>query len=60
MFRTARITFAERGRDAETDIFRVFDNPEDTDPHRLIKEVAIALHDGGFRDFRIIEWSWVD
>jgi hypothetical protein len=60
MFRTARITFAERGRDAQTDIFRVFDNPKDTDPHRLIKEVAIALHDGGFRDFRIIEWSWAD
>jgi hypothetical protein len=43
MFRTARITFAERGRDAQTDIFRVFDNPQDTDPHRLIKEVEIAL-----------------
>jgi len=60
MFRTARITFAERGRDAQTDIFRVFDNPQDTDPHRLIKEVEIALEDGGFRDFRIIRWSWAD
>lgn len=60
MFRTARITFAERGRDAETDIFRVFDNPKDTDPHRLIKEVAIALEDAGFRDFRIIRWSFID
>lgn len=60
MFRTARITFAERGGAAQTDIFRVFDNPQDIDPHRLIKEVEIALEDAGFRDFRIIRWSWAD
>jgi hypothetical protein len=59
MFRTATITFAARGCAAQTDIFRVFDNPKNTDPHRLIKEVAIALEDAGFRDFRIIRWSWV-
>ena len=60
MFRTATITFAARGCAAQTDIFRVFDNPKDTDPHRLIKEVAIAIEDGGIRDFRIIEWSFID
>ena len=60
MFRTARITFAEPGCEKVTDIFRVFDNPQDTDPHRLIKEVAIALEDAGFRDFRIIRWSFID
>ena len=60
MFRTACITFAERGRDPQTDIFRVFDNPEDLDLQRLIKEVEIALEDAGFRDFRIIRWVFID
>ena len=60
MFRTATITFAERGGDAQTDIFRVFDDPTNLDPHRLIKEVEIALEDGGFRDFRVIRWSFID
>ena len=60
MFRTARITFAERGRDAQTDIFRVFDDPTDLDQYRQIKAVEIALEDAGFRDFRIIRWSWAD
>ena len=60
MFRTARITFAERGCDAQTDIFRVWDDETDTDIHRLVKAVEIALEDAGFRDFRIIRWCWVD
>jgi len=60
MFRTARITFAERGCDAQTDTFRVWDDETDTDIHRLVKAVEIALEDAGFRDFRIIRWCWVD
>ena len=58
MFRTARITFQEEGRDPVTDTFRVWfiqelftDGQED--------EVRIAVHDGGFRNFHIIQWEWV-
>ena len=62
MFRTARVTFrtTRHGGETRTDEFRVMDDPTDLDQYRLIKEVAIALEDAGFRDFRVIRWSWAN
>ena len=55
MFRTARITFQEAGHEPVTDLFRVLVSRDQQDD-----EVHIAVHDGGFRDFEIIEWSFTD
>jgi hypothetical protein len=55
MFRTARITFQEAGHEPVTDLFRVFVSPDQQD-----NEVRLAVHDGGFRDFQILSWSFTD
>ena len=61
MFRTARVTFDDdRFGETITDIFRVWDDPEDPDIHRLTKAVDQALHDAGFRDFRVIWFAWAN
>jgi len=55
MFRTARVTFADdRFGETITDIFRVLVTQQQE------SEVRTAVHDAGFRDFRILSWSWTD
>ena len=59
MFRTARITFQEAGHEPVTDVFRVW-FIQDLWRDQQDVEVEAAIHAGGFRDFHVQAWSWID
>jgi len=59
MFRTARITFQEAGHEPVTDVFRVW-FIQSLWRDEQDNEVRLAVHDGGFRDFEILSWSFID